>query len=450
MAETEHVENASEEAVQTPQHDRAAITAKARALYRGLSLAPMVRASTTPLRALALNYGADFVYTEELVDRAIIETIRVENKEMRTIDYIKDPAKLSKKAKKKLEAQNNRPCLIMRIDPTLEANKLVCQLGTGEPELALKAAKHVCRDVSAIDVNMGCPKKFSVSGGMGSALLSDPERAAKIIATLKKEIMLPISCKIRLLKDVEETVAFIEKMLEAGVDALAIHARRVGHDATRKADWQTLQEVMAVVQPKYPNFPFLINGDFYDRQERNEIMKNTNAQGILLARPALYNMSTFLPISQLVDKTQLVQEYLRLVIRYDMHYKNTKYVLCEMMSNRRTPIERVPTMPIQFPGGQTIGNTCDCHDLESLCRLWNVNYSDTLKSVRDTTASSLSGGTTSMPAGEHKYEDSYFLNSSADRVMVELKDVDESTAETCQCRLICTDEPNPKRAKVEN
>ena len=33
-----------------------------------------------------------------------------------------------------------------------------------------------CRsnDVAAIDVNMGCPKSFSVSGGMGAALLSKP------------------------------------------------------------------------------------------------------------------------------------------------------------------------------------------------------------------------------------------------------------------------------------
>lgn len=32
-----------------------------------------------------------------------------------------------------------------------------------------------CKDVAAIDINMGCPKSFSVSGGMGAALLSKPE-----------------------------------------------------------------------------------------------------------------------------------------------------------------------------------------------------------------------------------------------------------------------------------
>lgn len=29
--------------------------------------------------------------------------------------------------------------------------------------------------MAAIDINMGCPKSFSISGGMGAALLSKPE-----------------------------------------------------------------------------------------------------------------------------------------------------------------------------------------------------------------------------------------------------------------------------------
>jgi len=32
-----------------------------------------------------------------------------------------------------------------------------------------------CNDVATIDINMGCPKAFSIQGGMGAALLSKPE-----------------------------------------------------------------------------------------------------------------------------------------------------------------------------------------------------------------------------------------------------------------------------------
>ena len=127
---------------------------KARALYKGEALAPMVRASTTPLRTLALKYGADFVYTEELVDRSLASTLRVENKELGTIDYIKDASTLPKKVQKRLE-KGGVPALVLRIDPKIERGKLVCQIGTGEPELALPAALHVHQDVDSIDINMG-------------------------------------------------------------------------------------------------------------------------------------------------------------------------------------------------------------------------------------------------------------------------------------------------------
>lgn len=36
------------------------------------------------------------------------------------------------------------------------------------------------RDVSAIDINMGCPKQFSVQGNMGSALLKTPDVACSV------------------------------------------------------------------------------------------------------------------------------------------------------------------------------------------------------------------------------------------------------------------------------
>lgn len=39
-------------------------------------LAPMVRINTLPMRLLALDYGADLVYTEELIDHRLIRCYR--------------------------------------------------------------------------------------------------------------------------------------------------------------------------------------------------------------------------------------------------------------------------------------------------------------------------------------------------------------------------------------
>jgi len=392
-------------------------------LYRGEALAPMVRASTTPLRVLALQYGADFVYTEELVDRSITSALRVENSTLGTIDYVKDTEKLSKKSVKKLQNEGRAP-LLLRIDPKLEANKLVCQIGSGEPELALEAALHIHKDVAGIDINMGCPRKFSVSGGMGSALLGDPDRACRIVRTLTDNLTqpgVPVSAKIRLLKNSTSTVEFIDGLVNAGVKAVAIHGRRVGDEGTNPADWDTLSEVVSIAKSKHPLVPILINGDFYTREEFEKFQQKTKSDGVLLARPALYNTSIFQkPAADagqqlysynsplLIDKSTVIRDYLKLAVQYDIHHKNVKYVICEMMNSRRAPTPRVPFLPQDvYPDGQTIAKTCNCHCIQDICKVWNVDYQ---KHVLSGKSSSITGTEELAPAGEHRYLDSFFLD----------------------------------------
>lgn len=72
-----------------------------------------------------------------------------------------------------------------------EKSHLVLQLGAPTGAIAVEAAKvvytslykcvmHRMDDVSAIDINMGCPKQFSVQGNMGSALLKTPDIACEV------------------------------------------------------------------------------------------------------------------------------------------------------------------------------------------------------------------------------------------------------------------------------
>lgn len=51
-------------------------------------LAPMVRVGTLPMRLLALRYGADLVYSEEIIDFKLIKSRRSVNNELGTVDYI--------------------------------------------------------------------------------------------------------------------------------------------------------------------------------------------------------------------------------------------------------------------------------------------------------------------------------------------------------------------------
>lgn len=59
-----------------------------------LILAPMVRGSKLPMRLLALKYGADLVYTDELIDYSLLMAKRKVNGKYQIEYYPSDNYKL--------------------------------------------------------------------------------------------------------------------------------------------------------------------------------------------------------------------------------------------------------------------------------------------------------------------------------------------------------------------
>jgi tRNA-dihydrouridine synthase 2 len=443
-------------------------------------LAPMVRASTTPLRTLALHHGATLVYTEELIDRSITSpTVRIINTELGTIDYRVPKHTYSAKVQRRLANDTDNPdaangAVILRIDPKIERHKLIYQMGTGEPNLALEAAQTVIQDVYGLDVNMGCPKKFSVSGGMGSALLSDTKRACDIISTLRRTLNnsinsnKPVSAKIRLLHETNPspTVNFVRALVASGVNAITIHGRIRGDESTIMARWETLISVVRELKMHIDtrNIPIIINGDLYTREDIHEMKLRTGCDGIMLARPALYNISLFRrgsvnsdvveqqqqqqqqqqgdggnnnkvlqqPITEfqqtnhsgyygynsplLQSRTSIVQEYIAHCVRYKAHSKNAKYVICEMMNSRRAPNTRVPFLNMEFEGGQNIQSICKCRSLDDLVKVWDVKWTIPMPSSSSSSSSTdaACSGEVTTTGGEasdlHNYDDRYFLD----------------------------------------
>lgn len=81
------------------------------------------------------------------------------------------------------------------------------------------------KDVAGIDVNMGCPKEFSIKGGMGAALLENPDKACAILSALVGGTNIPVTCKVRVLADTDRTVALCRRLEATGISAIAVHGR---------------------------------------------------------------------------------------------------------------------------------------------------------------------------------------------------------------------------------
>lgn len=209
-----------------------------------------------------------------------------------------------------------------------EKGKVILQLGTADADLALQAALTLKEDVAAIDVNCGCPKKFSIQGGMGAALLSNPDNLQKILTKLVQHSGMPVTCKIRLLETKEKTLDLVRMIVSTGVKALTVHCRTKEQRSTEKANWEALRDIVDLVK-SITDIPVVVNGDVFQYSDFAKAKEATHADSVMVARGAQWNPSAFRKEGLLPFDT-VVRVYLKKAIDLNNLFQNTKYVLLSM------------------------------------------------------------------------------------------------------------------------
>ena len=137
-----------------------------------------------------------------------------------------------------------------------------------------------------IDINMGCPVGKVVSNGDGSALMKDPEKAARIAEAVVKACPVPVTVKMRRGWDKGSINAVeLSKMLEeVGVSAVAVHGRTRVQMYGGEADWNTIRDVKQAV-----NIPVIANGDVFSPEAAVRILKFTGADMAMIGRGCFGN-----------------------------------------------------------------------------------------------------------------------------------------------------------------
>ncbi len=213
----------------------------------------------------------------------------------------------------------------------IEKPYLVYQIGSANPQLAVEAALTVINDVSAIDLNCGCPKPFSTHAGMGANLLYTPDLLCGILSSLRAAVpsYIPVTAKIRLLPDVNDTLKLIERIISTGVSALTVHCRTKGMRKTEEAHVHRLAAIVDFVNHLGTGVPVIENGDCISREDGLKIRERTGelvlhcsfirsnilagAHSVMIATAAERNLSCFAD-GPLVDaETVLVPTYFSLV-----------------------------------------------------------------------------------------------------------------------------------------
>ena len=231
---------------------------------------------------------------------------------MKLISLIKIKCNLSKliaEALKTIDYVNPGDGFVIFRTCEEEKGKVILQMGTANVERAVQLAKMVEQDVAAIDVNMGCPKEFSVKGGMGVALMANLNLAKEILTALVEAVKIPVTCKIRVLKSTEETIKVVKELESTGIAAIGIHGRTKDERPHHQVNTDIIKAIAAAI-----NIPVIANGGSKEIQKYKHIMTFREASGassVMLARAIEWNCS-ILRKEGLLPLQEVIVDYLRI------------------------------------------------------------------------------------------------------------------------------------------
>ncbi len=220
-----------------------------------LFLAPLAGFTDLPFRSTAKKFGADVTVSEMISSNALEHN--------------------SKKTLKMLEKAPNEDIYSV-------------QLAGNNPETIRNAAEiiNTLEGVSILDLNCGCPAPKVSGHGSGSSLLKDLEKLTAILRAMKEiSNKKYLSAKVRLGFDKKIPLEILKAVEAGGADFIVVHGRTKSDGYKKeRIDYDSI-----ALMKQEAKIPLIANGEITCYESAQNVLRITNADGLMIGRGAVGN-----------------------------------------------------------------------------------------------------------------------------------------------------------------
>ena len=166
-----------------------------------------------------------------------------------------------------------------------ECPHLVCQIFGADPKTMAEAARRIEQEgFFGVDLNFGCADGSICRQNCGAAILKTPDLAARIVASVRKAVSIPLFVKFRTgwQDDPRPSIEMAQRFEGAGADALTFHPRVAPDRRRRPPRWEYIANVKQAV-----SIPVFGNGDVFDRIDCANMLQSTGCDGVAIGRIAI-------------------------------------------------------------------------------------------------------------------------------------------------------------------
>jgi tRNA-dihydrouridine synthase B len=287
-----------------------------------LFVAPMAGVTDRPFRMLCKRLGAHYAVSEMVTSR---RDLWHSLKTSRRADHTGEPAPIAVQ--------------IAGVDPA---------------EMADAARYNIDRGAQVIDINMGCPAKKVCKVYAGSALMSRPTLAVRIVEAVVEACLphgVPVTLKMRTgACEAERNALALARAAEsAGVAMVTVHGRTREQGYTGHAEYDTIAAVKAALR-----VPVVANGDIDTPQKAREVLARTGADALMIGRAAQGRPWIFREIAHfLATGTYLAPPATREVRQWLVDHLHEHYALHGEDAGVRSARKHIGWAVRALPGGET-------------------------------------------------------------------------------------------------